>query len=95
MNCKTCDYALWNLRTRVCPECGSSFNVADFEWRPGAVRFCCPHCNQAYYGTDAKGHLVPPEFECIACGQSITMEEMVLLPAEGVRSEDTSPRSVP
>lgn len=95
MNCKTCDYALWNLRTRVCPECGSSFNVADFEWRPGAVRFCCPHCNQAYYGTDAKGHLVPPEFECIACGQSITMEEMVLLPAEGVRSEDTAPRSVP
>lgn len=95
MNCKTCDYALWNLRTRVCPECGSPFNVADFEWRPGAVQFCCPHCNQAYYGTDAKGHLVPPEFDCISCGRAVTMEEMVLLPTEGVRSEDTAPRSVP
>jgi len=95
MNCKTCDYSLWNLRTRVCPECGSPFSIADFEMRAGSVRFCCPHCQQSYFGTDEKGLLVPREFECITCGQFITMEEMVILPAEGMREQDTVPRSVP
>ncbi len=95
MNCKTCDYALWNLRTRVCPECGSPFSPADFEFAPTSVRFCCPHCNQEYYGTDAKGHLVPPEFECVTCGQHISMDEMVVLPAEGLREAETAPFVVP
>ncbi len=95
MNCKTCDYALWNLRTRVCPECGSPFSPADFEFAPTSVQFCCPHCNQAYYGTDAKGHLVPPEFECVTCGKPVSMDEMVVLPAAGLRESETSPHVVP
>ncbi len=90
MRCRTCDYALWNLRARVCPECGSPFSVVDYEFVPGSVRFCCAHCNQPYYGTDAKGHLEPREFECVSCGRPVTMEEMVLLPAEGVRDQDTA-----
>lgn len=90
MRCRTCDYALWNLRARVCPECGSPFSVGDYEFVPGSVRFCCAHCNQPYYGTDAKGHLEPREFECVTCGRAVTMDEMVVVPAEGVRDQDTA-----
>ena len=54
------------------------------------MRFCCPHCDQAYYGTDLKGHLVPPQFECTQCGRAIDMDEMVLLPAED--TEDLATR---
>lgn len=95
MNCKTCGYALWNLRARVCPECGQGFSPADFEFAPTSVKFCCPHCNQEYYGTDAQGHLVPREFECVTCTKPITMDEMVVLPAQGLREADTAPYQVP
>ncbi len=90
MRCKTCDYPLWNLTTRQCPECGSAFRPADFEFVQGSTRFCCPGCGQAYYGTDAKGHLEPRAFDCVTCGRRIDMDEMILLPAEGVAEKHTS-----
>ena len=31
MRCKTCDYPLWNLTTRVCPECGTPFLPSQFD----------------------------------------------------------------
>ncbi|MHC4217570.1 MAG: hypothetical protein ACYSU7_03855 [Planctomycetota bacterium] len=89
MRCRTCDYPLWNLKTRQCPECGSAFRPGAYEFRPNAVRFCCPHCNQAYYGTDEKGHLQPAEFACVTCGQYLRLNDMVLLPAEGVTESQT------
>lgn len=95
MKCEHCNYALWNLRARVCPECGEPFAIADHEFVPASVRFCCPHCNQSYYGTSAKGHLVPPEFECVKCNTHISMEEMIVLPAEGVADRETAPLVVP
>ncbi len=84
MRCTSCDYALWNLKTRRCPECGRAFRPGDYEFVPNSVQFCCPHCNQAYYGTGPKGHLVPEEFDCVRCSRRIGMDEMALLPAEGV-----------
>ncbi len=95
MKCKACDYRLWNLPARRCPECGTPFRPSEYEFIPGKVRFSCPHCGQCYYGTDEKGHLVPPEFDCTSCGQHIQMDEMVLLPAEGVAEEDTQLAPVP
>lgn len=84
MRCKTCNYALWQIRGRTCPECGSAFKPSDFQFVINSVRFCCPHCAQEYYGTDANGHLVPKEFTCVRCQQPVSMDEMVLLPSEGV-----------
>lgn len=95
MQCKTCNYTLWNLRTRTCPECGTDFKPSDFEFIPNAVRFCCPHCAQTYYGTDSRGQLVPRAFECVTCRQSIDIDEMVLLPAEGVTEFQTRREGVP
>lgn len=89
MHCHTCNYPLWNLTTRQCPECGAPFAVDDYEFVPGSVRFCCPDCRQAYYGTTAKGHLEPRAFQCVTCGRQIDMNDTVLVPAEGVDERNT------
>lgn len=84
MRCKQCEYPLWNLTPRPCPECGLAFKPSDFDLVPGAVRFLCPACGQQYFGTDERGHLDPAEFDCRACGTHIRMDEMALVPREGV-----------
>jgi len=89
MHCKTCNYALWNLKTRICPECGSAFKPSDFEFAPNTVQFCCPECDQPYYGTSQQGHLVPREFDCVSCGRHIHIDETVLRPAAGVSEDRT------
>ncbi len=95
MRCRQCDYQLWSLEARRCPECGLPFVPSQYEFLPNAVRFCCPHCRQTYYGTDAKGHLEPPEFPCVSCGRHIHMDEMVLLPVEGLEDVQTQAACVP
>lgn len=95
MRCKTCEYQLWNLRERRCPECGTPFLPSEHELVPQTVEFCCPHCDQPYYGTDPKGHLDPPAFRCVRCGRDIQMDEMVLRPAPGVDDEQTRPKPIP
>ncbi|MEE2681199.1 MAG: hypothetical protein VX641_02380 [Planctomycetota bacterium] len=81
MLCRGCDYPLWNLAPGPCPECGQGFKPSDHEFVPASVAFCCPHCDQSYFGTSAKGHLVPARFRCVNCGQRIHMDSMVVRPA--------------
>lgn len=95
VQCKQCGYRLWNLRSRQCPECGSGFRVSDFEFVPGVVAFCCPHCDKAYYGMSATGHLIPTAFNCVQCKDAIDMESMVLRPAAGVDEERTQVGDIP
>ncbi len=78
--CTHCAYPLWRIRERVCPECGTGFRPTSYTFGVNAVRYVCPHCAQDYYGTDARGHLEPPEFDCVKCGQHLSMDEMVLVP---------------
>ncbi|MHC5022758.1 MAG: hypothetical protein ACYTGG_02440 [Planctomycetota bacterium] len=89
MHCKNCDYPLWNLKARQCPECGSPFRPSDFEFVINSVQFCCPGCEQVYYGTGPSGHLLPPEFSCVSCGQPVVMDAMVLRPAAGIEEHRT------
>ena len=84
MRCQGCDYPLWNLTARQCPECGRPFRPSEFRFVANSVRFCCPHCGQDYYGTGPVGHLVPVEFDCVRCHRRVHMDQMVLLPTEGV-----------
>lgn len=95
MKCKACEYPLWNLAARVCPECGRPFAPSEFEFVANSVRFCCPGCSQDYYGTGMQGHLEPSEFDCVRCGRHIRMDEMILLPTEGVREEQTEADVMP
>ena len=95
MLCKRCDYRLWNLESRRCPECGTPFRPSEYEFEPNTVQFLCPHCKQAYYGTGGKGHLVPATFDCAACHRGIDMDDMVLLPAEGYEEEQTEVEKLP
>ncbi len=90
MRCKGCDYPLWSIRARKCPECGAAFAPSEFQFAANAVEYRCPHCEQSYFGTDASGHLVPRTFDCVSCGQRIDMDEMVLFPGEGIREEQTT-----
>ena len=94
MHCPDCEYPLWNLTSRVCPECGRAFRPSEFELRPNTVQFCCPGCMQVYYGTGANGHLVPPEFDCVTCGRRLHMDEMILRPLSGPEVQ-TQPERVP
>ena len=95
MRCKNCDYPLWNLPARKCPECGTDFKPSDFHFVPNSVRFHCPHCQQCYYGTTPEGHLIPRTFNCVTCGQRIDMDEMLLFPAEGVEEQHTAADVMP
>ena len=95
MRCLQCDYSLWNLKARQCPECGTPVTPSAYEFVPNSVRFCCPHCEQPYYGTGATGLLEPDAFDCVRCGRHITLDEMVLAPAEGVADEQTKAASNP
>lgn len=89
MQCRQCGYRLWNIQSRHCPECGQGFTPSEFEYVPGSVAFCCPHCDQNYFGMDQRGQLVPSEFDCIECGNHVHMDEMVLRPAEGYEEQQT------
>jgi hypothetical protein len=95
MFCKSCNYPLWNLAPGRCPECGAPFHPSDFDFVPNSVRFLCPHCNQDYYGTDPRGHLSPRAFDCVRCRRHISMDEMLLLPTEGVAEKQTQPEPMP
>jgi len=95
MRCKTCDYPLFDIRERTCPECGGAFKPSDFDFNQSAVKFCCPHCAQDYYGMDARGHLVPPEFDCVRCGTHVHMDDMVMQPTAGIKDEETQQATVP
>lgn len=89
MRCPSCQYALWNIEARRCPECGTGFAPSQFRFQPDAVKFCCPHCRQAYYGTDDAGLLTPRAFTCVGCRKPVELDQMILAPAEGVDEDDT------
>lgn len=95
MFCKTCQYPLWNLKERTCPECGTGFAPSQFRFTPNSIQFLCPHCAQQYYGTSKLGHLVPPQFDCVKCANPITMDRMVLVPAAGIDERRTRARGNP
>jgi predicted RNA-binding Zn-ribbon protein involved in translation (DUF1610 family) len=90
MRCRTCEYSLWTVTGRTCPECGSAFKPSEFTFVPGTVRFECPHCHEGYIGTTPEGHLLPRAFVCPSCNNAIEMDEMVLRPMPGMEAASES-----
>ncbi len=95
MFCKSCNYPLWNLTARTCPECGTGFRPSEFRFRRGTVLYVCPHCSQRFQGTDPSGHLEPREFTCPSCNNHVAMDEMALVPTPGVSETRTRTDLVP
>ena len=94
MRCRECDYPLWNIAPGPCPECGTPFVPSDFQFVPASVAFCCPECDQAYFGTALNGHLMPTRFDCSSCSAPIHMDSMSVRPAAD-RPEALQVRGVP
>jgi predicted RNA-binding Zn-ribbon protein involved in translation (DUF1610 family) len=90
MKCRTCGYGLFGIKARQCPECGAVFKPTDFVFRKYAVKYHCPHCEQHYYGTSENGHLEPPQFDCVKCHTRIAIDDMKIMPSDGVQEESTS-----
>ena len=88
MRCKQCEYPLWDLNPGPCPECGTVFDPTEFRFKTGEIRFCCPHCDQSYYGDDLDGHLRPRSFDCVSCGRRIDESECIVRPREDGSYED-------
>ena len=88
MRCLKCEYPLWDLAPGRCPECGESFDPTDHRFKNGSVAFCCPHCDQTYFGEGEDGHLVPQQFDCVSCGQRISESECIVRPREDGSRED-------
>ena len=82
MRCQNCDYRLWNIKGRHCPECSNTFTPSDYHFKPDAVEFCCPHCMHVYLGTPPHGHPDPADFNCTNCNQHIHMNDMLLRPVD-------------
>ncbi len=95
MRCRNCDHSLLNLTPGACPGCGTLFKPSEHEFGANSVRFCCPFCDQAYYGTSEKGHLIPSAFPCASCGQQVQMDMMTLRPREETNNQQTEPVEVP
>ena len=95
VRCRNCDYSLWTIQGRSCPECGVSFLPSEFEFRRGSVAYRCPHCRQDYYGTSPQGHLEPRVFDCVRCNKRISMDEMVLEPTDGMSAGDVGTLAKP
>jgi len=82
MQCRQCQYPLWNLREPRCPECGTAFDVMSYWFEPGTVVFKCPLCAHPHQGRDMRG--MPFDAgRCEGCGQMIVVEQMVIEPVDG------------
>lgn len=84
MYCASCNYPLWGIQRRRCPECGASFRPSSYSFPKSSVRFCCTHCDQDYYGTSPHGHLRPSAFTCVRCGSPQRMDEMTVRQRPGL-----------
>lgn len=81
MHCRTCGYALWNLPTNVCPECGTTFDLRTYQFQPGTVEFACPVCDHRYLGHGP--NYVPSdadEVECLQCHQKVATAQFRVIP---------------
>lgn len=84
MRCAACEYPLWNIAPGPCPECGRPFRSDEFEFEPGSVAFRCGSCGQSYFGSDAKGLLLPRSFACVACGAACECGTMAVSPTDRI-----------
>ncbi len=83
MHCVHCNYSLWNLSTRVCPECGEPFALRDYHFQPRSVTYTCPECERAVNGPEKPTDFDGREMRCSVCRLLIPTATLALQPAAG------------
>ena len=84
MRCQACDYELWHCTGRRCPECGTQFSLAEFEFEGNAVLFHCPHCDHGIEGESLDDNSLMNLNHCTKCGLEVNHETVVVRPKPGV-----------
>jgi len=84
MRCRACDYELWHCTGRKCPECGSQFTLAEYEFKENAVLFHCPHCDHGVEGDGEAGKPFMSLTQCAVCGLEVNHETFIIRPKVGV-----------
>ena len=84
MRCQACDYELWHCTGRRCPECGTQFSLAEFEFEGNAVLFHCPHCDHGIEGESLDDKSLMNLNHCTKCGLEVNHETVVVRPKPGV-----------
>ncbi|NRA59208.1 MAG: hypothetical protein HRU13_13940, partial [Phycisphaerales bacterium] len=74
MRCPACQYLLWNLRARVCPECGRSFELDEWDFENSDALFACGQCGGRLIGTTPES--VPEA--CPSCGEVPSRRSLVI-----------------
>ena len=90
MRCLACDYELWHCTGRVCPECGDTFSIKDFEFEKNSVQFHCPHCNHGVEGHGTNGWPDLNIEQCEGCGLAIGLDYYIVRPLSGAESSGVS-----
>lgn len=86
VRCPECQYALWNLKARACPECSRAFSLDEWDFRNSDALFACRAC-----GDRLIGH-TPEELPsiCPACGNAV--ERRLVLVQRGHTGRDVPRR---
>lgn len=67
VRCPECNYALWNLKARACPECGRAFSLDEWDFANSDALFACCACGEQLVGTKP---LSLPD-ACPACDEAV------------------------
>ncbi len=82
MRCPDCKYALWDLESRACPECGRAFALDEWNFENSDALFACRACGGRLIG------VAPQELPhaCPACGEAV--ERRLVVVRRGVTGRD-------
>jgi predicted RNA-binding Zn-ribbon protein involved in translation (DUF1610 family) len=81
MHCLHCGYALWQLTSSQCPECGTAFSLRQYRFKHHAVAFECPSCHERYPTRGLFGWPFQDDDEpCAQCGELMDAAHMPVVP---------------
>ncbi len=83
MHCQHCQYPLWHLSARRCPECATPFSLRDFHFRKNSITIRCPHCAAGSPAPINPADLDQSELTCPHCHGMFDPDAAACEPVDG------------